>query len=144
MAALKTALIVDDIAFARRVLKDVLTQGKYSVVAEASNGKEAIQAYKQYKPDVVIMDVVMPLMGGIEATRKIVEEHKDAKIIMISGLTHDQLLMEAINSGARDYIVKPFSASDILMAIEKALHETDEIGHYSASAKSAKGASYGR
>lgn len=122
----KTALIVDDIAFARRVIKDILIAAKYTVVAEAANGNEAIQMYRQYRPDFVTMDVVMPQKGGIEATRKILEEDAKAKIIMISALAHEQILMEAINSGARDYILKPFQPEDLLKAVEKVLQLTEE------------------
>ncbi len=127
----KTALIVDDIAFARRVIKDILIAAKYTVVAEASNGAEAIQMYRQYKPDFVTMDVVMPIKGGIEATRQILEEDDKAKIIMVSALAHEQILMEAINCGARDYILKPFMPEDLLKAVEKVLQLTEEEEHVS-------------
>ena len=123
----KTALIVDDIDFARRVIREILINAKYTVIAEATNGNEAIVLYKQYKPDFVIMDVVMPQRGGIEATRKIIEEDKNAKIIMCSAMVHEQLLFEAINAGARDYIAKPFSAEDLLKAVEKVTEAYDEI-----------------
>jgi two-component system chemotaxis response regulator CheY len=122
----KTALIVDDVAFARKVVKEILMSAKYSVVAEASNGDEAVLLYHRHKPDFVIMDVVMPKRGGIEATRKILEDFKSAKVIMVSAMAHEQFLMEAINAGARDYILKPFSPEDLLRSIEKALKEDEE------------------
>ncbi len=134
----KTALIVDDIAFARRVVKDILIAAKYTVVAEAANGNEAIQMYRQYKPDFVTMDVIMPVKGGIEAARKILEEDDKAKIIMVSALSHEQVLMEAINAGARDYILKPFSPDDLLKAVEKVLQQTEE----EAALSSLKGSSH--
>lgn len=123
----KTALIVDDIAFARQIVKEILFAAKYTVVAEAANGSEAIAMYNQHQPDFVIMDIVMPTMDGIEATRRILEGDKDARIIMLSALTQEQILMEAINAGARDYIVKPFEPKDLLDAISKVLEAHDYI-----------------
>ena len=122
----KTALVVDDVAFARNVIKTILTKAKYSVVAEAATGEEAVQLYNKHKPDFVTMDVVMPVKGGIEATRQILDRDKNARIIMISAMGHEQLLMEAINAGARDYILKPFSQEDLLRADEKILQEEEE------------------
>src|SRR5262245_44970014 len=110
----KTALVVDDVAFARKVIKEILTAAKYTVVAEAANGEEAVQMYLRHKPDFVTMDVVMPVKGGIEAARKILDDDKNARIIMVSAMSHEQLLMEAINAGARDYILKPFSPEDLI------------------------------
>lgn len=121
----KTALVADDVAFARRIIKEILTSAKYVVVAEASNGDEAIQLYKKHKPDFVTMDVVMPVRGGIEAARQIADDDKNARIIMVSAMGHEQLLMEAINAGARDYILKPFSPEDLLRAVEKVLQEEE-------------------
>lgn len=115
----KTAMVVDDIPFARNIIKEILTANKYVVIAEAANGDEAIQMYAKYKPNFVIMDVVMPIKGGIEAARKILESDKEALVIMVSAMAHEQLLVEAINSGARDYLLKPFSPEDLLRAIEK-------------------------
>lgn len=135
----KTALVVDDVAFARKVIKEILTAAKYTVLAEAANGDEAIAMYKKFKPDFVTMDVVMPVRGGIEATRKILEDDKDARIIIVSAMGHEQLLMEAINAGARDYILKPFSAEDVVRAVEKLLADADDEPVFSQ----AKGASHG-
>ena len=123
----RSVLIVDDVAFARRVIKDILTAAKYNVIAEAANGNDAVQLYNKYKPDFVTMDIVMPDKGGIEATRQILDSDKNAKIIMISAMGHEQLLMEAINAGARDYILKPFSPDDIIKSIEKLFQEDDEL-----------------
>lgn len=122
----KTALIVDDVPFARRVIKDILTAANYSVVGEASNGDEAISLYKKTQPNFVTMDIVMPGRGGIEATRKILEDDKNARIIMVSAMGHEQLLMEAINAGARDFILKPFAPEDLVRAIEKALMDSSD------------------
>lgn len=138
MPAQKTALVVDDVAFARKVVKDILIDAKFTVIGEATNGAEAIALYKQLKPDFVTMDVVMPVKSGIEAARKIIEDDKNAKIIMISAIVHEQVLMEAINAGARDYIVKPFSAEDLLKAVDKALQGMEE-----GEGMGARGAAYG-
>lgn len=135
----KTALVVDDVAFARRIIKDILTGARYTVVGEAANGDEAISLYKKLQPNFITMDVVMPVKGGIEATRKILEEDKDARIIMVSAMGHEQLLMEAINAGARDYILKPFSAEDLIRAVDKLMADSDDEPTLSHS----KGASHG-
>jgi two-component system chemotaxis response regulator CheY len=133
----RTVLIVDDVAFARRVIKDILIAARYTVVGEAANGEEAVALFAKHKPDVVTMDVVMPKKGGIEAARQIIDQHKNACIIMVSAMGHEQLLMEAINAGARDYILKPFSAEDLIHAIEKAMN----TGEDEREGKDAKGAS---
>lgn len=133
----KTVLIVDDLAFARKVIKEILSAAKYSVVAEASDGNEAVAQYNKHKPDFVTMDVVMPVKGGIEATRQILDSHKDARIIMVSAMGHEQLLMEAINAGARDYILKPFAPEDLLKAVEKVLHAEEDAD------QAARGATHG-
>jgi two-component system chemotaxis response regulator CheY len=117
----KTALVVDDVAFARRIIKEILIAAKYTIIGEAANGVEAVNMYNQLKPDFVTMDLVMPLRGGIEATRKILEDDKNARVIILSAMTHEQILMEAINAGARDFIVKPFEPKDLLLAVEKVL-----------------------
>src|SRR5579871_6346053 len=122
----KTCLVVDDVAFARRVIKDILTAAKFSVIGEAADGDEAVSLYRKLAPNFVTMDVVMPKTGGIDAARKILEEDKDARIIMISAMGHEQLLMEAINAGARDYILKPFSPEDLVRAVEKMMSDSDE------------------
>lgn len=132
----KTAMIVDDVAYARQVIKEILVKAKYNVVAEASNGDEAINLYEQYKPDFVTMDVVMPVRGGIEAARTIIDRNKSARVLMVSALAHEHLLMEAINAGARDYILKPFSPEDLLRAIEKVLTDEDEDSKGGSHAKS--------
>ncbi len=117
----KKALIVDDAIFMRRMLGDILKQGGYEVVGEASNGKESLEQYKKSKPDIVTMDIVMPEMGGIEAVKEIMKLDKTAKIIMVSAMGQQQLVVEAIQAGAKDFVVKPFESSRILSAIERIL-----------------------
>ena len=117
----KKALIVDDAIFMRRMLGDILKQGGYEGVGEASNGKESLEQYKKSKPDIVTMDIVMPEMGGIEAVKEIMKLDKTAKIIMVSAMGQQQLVVEAIQAGAKDFVVKPFESSRILSAIERIL-----------------------
>jgi two-component system chemotaxis response regulator CheY len=114
----RTILVVDDVAFVRKTLIEILSKAHYQVVGEAENGLEALEKYSKLRPDLVTMDVVMPQMSGIEATRKIVRKDKDAKIIIVTAMGHESLIAEAINAGARDYILKPFSTADILKTLD--------------------------
>jgi two-component system chemotaxis response regulator CheY len=118
-----TVMIVDDVAFVRTTLAAILHQNGYHVVAEASSGVEAVEQYEKFSPDLVTMDVVMPKMSGIEATRKILKTSPDARIVVISAMGQETLVMEAIHAGARDYILKPFSAAEILKTLEHALSD---------------------
>jgi two-component system chemotaxis response regulator CheY len=122
----KRALVVDDVLFARKIIGDVLRSLGHQVIAEAADGDEAIDAYKKHKPDFVTMDIVMPNRNGIEACRKIIEGHSEAKIIVISAMSHEQLLMDAINAGARDYILKPFQTADLEKAVNKIFADDEE------------------
>ena len=117
----KTVLIVDDIAFVRKTLSEILSRAHYQVVGEAADGTEAIDLYMKLRPDIVTMDVVMPQMSGIDATRKIVKADKKAKIVIISAMGQENLVMEAIDVGAKDYILKPFTTEDVLKTIERTL-----------------------
>lgn len=117
----KTVLIVDDIAFVRKTLTDILRQAHYHIVAEAADGAEAVSLYTQHKPDIVTMDIVMPQMSGIEATRKILKINPRAKVIIISAMGQENLVMEAVNVGACDYVLKPFTSEDILKSMERAI-----------------------
>lgn len=114
-------LIVDDAAFMRMMIKDILEKNGYQVVGEASNGIKAVEIYKAEKPDVVTMDITMPDMDGIEAVKEIKAFDPAAKIIMCSAMGQQTMVMDAIRSGARDFIVKPFQADRVLEAIRKAV-----------------------
>ena len=114
-------LVVDDAVFMRRMLSDILKNAGYEVVAEAVNGKDGVEKYQKIKPDLVTMDIIMPEMTGIDAVKEIVGEDKDAKILIVSAMGQQQLVVEAIQAGAKDFIVKPFEASRVLSAVERLL-----------------------
>lgn len=115
----KRVLIVDDAAFMRMLLKDIITKAGYEVVGEASNGAEAVEKYRELKPDIVTMDIAMPEMNGIEAIKKIREFAPDAKIIVCSAMGQQAMVVEAIQAGAKDFIVKPFQHSRVVEALQK-------------------------
>lgn len=110
-------LIVDDAAFMRVTLKNMLVKAGYEIVGEAANGREAIKKYKDLKPELVTMDITMPDMGGIEAARNILEIDKNAKIVMCSAMGQKALIVEAIEAGAKDFIIKPFDKKRVLEAL---------------------------
>jgi two-component system chemotaxis response regulator CheY len=118
---LRTVLICDDAVFMRTMLSDILSNAGFSVVGQAQTGSEAVAKYKELQPDLVTMDIVMPDMGGIEAVREIVKEHPDAKILMCSAMGQQSLVVEAIQAGARDFVVKPFQPSRVLEAVQRVL-----------------------
>jgi two-component system chemotaxis response regulator CheY len=117
----KRVLVVDDAIFMRNMIKDIFAGSGFEVVGEASNGVEAIDKYQQLKPDLTTMDIVMPFKSGIEATREIVKQDRNAMIVMCSALGQESLVMEAIEAGASDFIVKPFKAEDVLTVVNKVL-----------------------
>ena len=117
----KTVLIVDDAAFMRMMLKDILSKNGYDVVGEAENGKEAVEKYKILKPDLVTMDITMPEMTGIEALRDILEEDSNAVVVMCSAMGQQSMVIDAIQAGAKDFIVKPFQPERVLEAVKKVL-----------------------
>ena len=114
-------LIVDDAAFMRSMIADIVgKQEGFEVVGQASTGAEAVERYRELKPDLVTMDIVMPEMDGIEATRKIMQENPEARIVMCSALGQEALVIESIAAGARDFIVKPFTAEKVLQVLSAA------------------------
>ena len=116
----KRILLVDDAVFMRMKLKDILEKNGYEVVAEAQNGLEAIEKYKSEKPDLVTMDITMPEMDGVTALKKIKEFDPSAKVIMCSAMGQQSMVMDAIQAGAVDFIVKPFDNERVLESIKKA------------------------
>lgn|SRR5690606_7603618 len=117
----KTVLICDDAIFMRTMIRDILQQAGFEVVGEAETGAQAVERYRELKPDLVTMDIVMPDMGGIDAVRQIVAEDPDAKILMCSAMGQQALVIEAIQAGARDFVVKPFQPSRVLEAVQRVL-----------------------
>jgi two-component system chemotaxis response regulator CheY len=119
----KTVLIVDDVAYVRKTLADIFKEARYQVVGEAESAAQAMELYVKNRPDLVTMDIVMSEMSGIEATRQLLKIDKDARVIMVSGLGQEHLVMDAIHVGARDYITKPFRAADIIRTADRTLSE---------------------
>jgi two-component system chemotaxis response regulator CheY len=114
-------LIVDDAAFMRMMLRDILAKNGFDVVGEADNGKIAIQMYNELKPDIVTMDITMPEMDGIAAVKEIKDADPNAKVVMVSAMGQQAMVIEAIRAGAADFIVKPFQPDRVLEALGKAL-----------------------
>ena len=116
-----TVLICDDAIFMRTMLGDILQQAGFEVVGEAETGAQAVAKYRELRPDLVTMDIVMPDMGGIEAVREICKDHPEAKILMCSAMGQQALVVEAIQAGAKDFVVKPFQPSRVLEAVQRLL-----------------------
>lgn len=121
-------LIVDDARFIRTMLRDLLQEaGAYRIAGEAENGMEAIKEYKSLRPDLVLMDIAMPKMDGIEATREIIKADPAATVVMCSAMGQEALVVEAIDAGAKDFIVKPFSTNRILTVLAKVLEGNSSV-----------------
>jgi two-component system chemotaxis response regulator CheY len=120
----KRVLVVDDSVFMRDIIKDIFAAGGFSVVGEAGNGVEAVEKYKELRPDLVTMDLVMPYRNGIDATREILRGDGRALVVMCSALGQETMVMEAIEAGAVDFIVKPPRAEDVLAVVKKVLGES--------------------
>ena len=116
---MKNILIVDDAAFMRMMLKDILVKSGYNVCGEAVNGAHALTKYKELKPDLVTMDITMPEIDGIQALKNIKAEDPNAKVIMCSAMGQQAMVIDAIQGGAKDFIVKPFNKDRVLEAIHK-------------------------
>ncbi|MCT4663117.1 MAG: response regulator [Tissierellales bacterium] len=114
-------LIVDDAAFMRMMIKDILTKNGFEVVGEAENGAKAIEKYGELKPDLVVMDITMPEVDGIQAVKEIKKSDANAKIVMCSAMGQQAMVIEAIQAGAKDFIVKPFQADRVIEAVKKVL-----------------------
>ncbi len=114
-------LVCDDAIFMRTMISDILSGAGYEVVGEAETGLQAIERYQELRPDLVTMDIVMPDMGGIDAVREIVKDDPNAKILMCSAMGQQALVVEAIQAGAKDFVVKPFQPSRVLEAVQRVL-----------------------
>lgn len=115
----KTILVVDDAMFMRKMLSDILSQAGYEVVGEASDGDEAYKKYKELKPNLVTMDITMPMTSGIEGTKKIIADFPDANILMCSAMGQENMVVESVTSGAKGFIVKPFKVEKVLDSVQK-------------------------
>ncbi|MEJ2238406.1 MAG: response regulator [Gemmatimonadales bacterium] len=116
-----TVLVCDDAIFMRTMISDILSQAGYEIVGEAETGVQAVEKFKELKPDLVTMDIVMPDMGGIDAVREIVSQDPGARILMCSAMGQQALVVEAIQAGAKDFVVKPFQPSRVLEAVQRVL-----------------------
>lgn len=116
---MKKVLIADDASFMRMMLRSILEKHNYVVIGEAVNGADAVEKYIALRPDVVTMDITMPEMSGIEAVSAIKVFDKDAKIMMVSAMGQQSMVMDAIKNGAIDFIVKPFDEEKIIASISK-------------------------
>jgi two-component system chemotaxis response regulator CheY len=114
-------LIVDDAVFMRQNIKEIFASQGFEIAGEASNGVEAVEKYKDLKPDLITMDIVMPYKNGIQASREILAADPNAVIVICSALGHESLVTEAIEAGATDFIVKPFRAENVMQVVKKAL-----------------------
>ena len=115
----KNILIVDDAAFMRMMIKDILFKNGYNVAGEAENGVKAVEKYNELKPELVLMDITMPEMDGIQALKEIKANDATAQVIMCSAMGQQAMVIESIQSGAKDFIVKPFQADRVLEAVRK-------------------------
>jgi two-component system chemotaxis response regulator CheY len=114
-------LVTDDAAFMRMMIKNILQQGGHEIVGEAANGQEAIELYALHEPDVVTMDITMPVMDGIQALREIRSKHPNARILMCSAMGQKEMVLDAITAGAKGFLVKPFDNAKVLEEIARML-----------------------
>lgn len=115
----KKVLIVDDAMFMRKLLNDILSKAGYEVVAEAGNGEEAFNKYKEHSPDLVTMDITMPEVSGIEGVKLIKEKYPDAKILMCSAMGQESMVIESVKAGAKGFLVKPFVEEKVIAEVKK-------------------------
>ena len=119
-------LIADDASFMRQMIREIIEPEGYEVVGEATDGVEAVEQYEQLHPDLVTMDIVMPKRSGIDAVKGILEKAPDACVVMCSALGQETLVMEALQAGAKDFIVKPFKPDNVLSTLQKVLEKTED------------------
>lgn len=114
-------IVADDSVFARKNIEQVVSKAGGSIIGEASNGKEAVELYFRFKPDLLLMDITMPELDGIDALRKIIEGDKDAKVIMVSSVGHKEMVFKAICLGAKHFVFKPFNPIYASMIIKSVI-----------------------
>lgn len=120
-------LIVDDAIFMRSMIRDIFARGAFVIAGEAENGEEAVRLYKELRPDLTTMDIVMPKMDGIAALKEIMKFDSEAKVVMCSALGQESLIAEAIEAGAKDFIVKPFQPAKVLKVVQSVLGLDDNF-----------------
>jgi two-component system chemotaxis response regulator CheY len=118
-------VVADDIQFVRETISEILTAAHFQVVGEAADGDQACEMFEQLRPDLITMDIVMPKMSGIDATLKLMKRFKDAKILIVSAMGQEHMVMEAIHAGARDFLLKPFSSTELVRAVERILSHSE-------------------
>ncbi len=116
-------LIADDASFMRQMIREIIEPEGYEVVGEATDGDEAVAQYEALNPDLVTMDIVMPKRSGIDAVKGIIANRPDACVVMCSALGQETLVMEALQAGAKDFIVKPFKPDNVLNTLQKVLEK---------------------
>ena len=123
----KTVLVVDDVPAVRKTISDILTTAGYKVVGEAGDGAQALEVFTKTKPSVVTLDIVMPNVSGMDALKKIMKQDRDAKVIILSAMGQEHLVQEAIHLGAKDYMLKPFVAQELIRAIERVMSDSSDL-----------------
>lgn len=121
-------MIVDDSRTSRRILREILERNGHTIVGEATNGEEGYLKYKELKPEVVTMDITMPVMDGVESLSLIKKENPEAKVLMITAAGQKEKMLDSVKRGAEEFVVKPFNEAEILWALER-LHEASENGN---------------
>ncbi|MFI3254790.1 MAG: response regulator [Eubacteriales bacterium] len=116
-------LIVDDAIFMRKVIRDLLKQNDYTDIVEASDGLQAVEQYSEHRPDLVIMDITMPSLDGIETVKQLHKIDENVTILMCSAMGQEAMVREAIKQGAKDFVVKPFKPDRVITAVKKLLGE---------------------
>ncbi|MCE5192156.1 MAG: response regulator [Actinomycetia bacterium] len=119
----KSVLVVDDAAFMRMMIRDILSKEGY-VIHEAVNGRDAVEKYAELHPDLVTMDITMPEMSGLDALREIRESDSTARVLVVSAMGQQRMIVEALEAGAMDFLVKPFQPTKVLETVKKCLQST--------------------
>lgn len=125
---MKKILVVDDAKVIRMIIRQILTRHGFEIAGEAANGREALEKYKELRPDAVTMDIVMPEVDGIQGLKEIIAFDKQAKVVMISAIDQKDALLETIRQGAADYVVKPFEDDRMIASLKNIFGEKQEVG----------------